>query len=98
MARQQDNNFVIRKMQDLLTTLEKLQLTEYMRYLNDFKRLLLVNFVSGLARGFGSAVGFTILGAVVVVILQRVTVDNMPLIGEFVADVVRLVQVNLRTP
>ncbi len=84
-----------RRVQELCLSLEKLQLTEYMRYLNDWWRLLWVNFLSGLARGFGIAVGFSILGAILVAILQRITVENMPLLGRFLADVVRLVQENL---
>lgn len=84
-----------RRVQELCLSLEKMQLTEYMRYLNDTWRLLWVNFLSGLARGFGTAIGFTILGAIVVAILQRVTVDNLPVIGQFLADVVRVVQENL---
>lgn len=84
-----------RRIQELCLSLERLQLTEYMRYLNDVWRLLWVNFISGAARGLGMAVGFTILGAVLVTILQRITVENLPGIGRFLADVVKLVQDNL---
>jgi hypothetical protein len=84
-----------RRMQELSLSLEKLQLTEYMRYLNNTWRMLGLNFLSGLARGFGMAVGFTVLGAVMITVLQRITVDNLPVIGKFLADVVRLVQDNL---
>lgn len=84
-----------RRIQELCLSLERLQLTEYMRYLNDVWRLLWVNFISGVARGLGMAVGFTILGAVLVTIIQRITVDNLPGIGRFLADVVKLVQDNL---
>ncbi len=84
-----------RLVQELADTLERMQLAEYMRYLNDIWRLLWVNFLSGMARGLGIAVGFTILGAILVTLIQRITVDNMPMISEFLADVVRLVQENL---
>ncbi len=61
----------------------------------NLKRLLWINFLSGIARGFGMAVGFTILGAIMIAFIQRITVDNLPGIGRFLADVVRLVQENL---
>ncbi len=84
-----------RRVQELCLSLERLQLTEYMRYLNDRWRLIWVNFLSGVARGFGMAVGFTILGAIMIALLQRITVENMPIIGRYVADIVRIVQENL---
>ena len=83
------------RVQELCHLLEKLRLTEYMRYLNDMRRLLWVSFLTGLARGFGTAIGFTILGAIAITVLQRVTVDNLPIIGRFLADVVRMVEENL---
>ena len=83
------------RVRELCHMLEKLRLTEYMRYLNDVRRLLWINFLTGLARGFGTAIGFTILGAIAITVLQRVTVDNLPIIGRFLADVVRMVEENL---
>ena len=47
--------------------------------------------MAGLARGFGAAVGFSILGAMIIAILQRIVTTNIPLIGGFLADVVRMV-------
>ena len=38
------------------------------------------------------AVGFTILGAVALVILKEVVAMNLPLISSWVSDVVKLVQ------
>ena len=75
--------------------LEKLQLEEYLVYITDTRRYFARNFLAGLARGLGGAVGFTILGAVVVVILSRMTVENIPLIGGFLAEIVEVVQQNL---
>jgi len=57
--------------------------------------LLATNFLAGLMRGMGFAVGFSILGAVVVVLVQRLALENLPLIGAFFAEVVRMVQVKL---
>lgn len=59
-------------------------------------RMLWLNFLAGLARGFGLAVGFTIIGGVFLVILARLATLNLPIIGEFVADVARIVQNELR--
>ncbi len=69
---------------------------EYVMYLQDRRRLLRTNFLAGLMRGFGFAVGFSLLGAVVVVLVQRLALANLPGIGSFFAEVVRMVESNLR--
>ena len=69
-------------------------MAEFAGYLQDRKHLLLTNFLAGLMRGFGFALGFSILGAVIVVV-QRLALANLPVIGEFFAEVVRMVQLKL---
>lgn len=75
--------------------LEAMQLEQYMLYITDTRRFFRRNFMAGVARGLGGAVGFTILGAVVVVVLSRLTVGNIPVIGGFLAEIVDVVQKDL---
>jgi hypothetical protein len=56
----------------------------------------MINFVGGLFRGLGMAVGFTILGAIVLMLLRRLMYLNLPIIGDFIADIVRIVQEHLK--
>ena len=83
------------KIKSIAVNLEKLKIAEYVDLMNNKRRLLYVNFIGGLARGFGMAIGFTILGAFVIYILQRVINLNLPLIGDFIAEIVKIVQNNL---
>jgi hypothetical protein len=83
------------KIEELSLNLERMKLAEYVELLNNPKRLLFINFISGLARGFGIAVGFTILGAIVLYIMQRIVVLNLPVVSDFIATLVRLVQLQL---
>jgi hypothetical protein len=83
------------KIEELSLNLEHMKLVEYVELLNNPKRLLFINFISGLARGFGIAVGFTILGAIVLYIMQRIVVLNLPVVSDFIATIVRLVQLQL---
>ncbi|MDX9872720.1 MAG: DUF5665 domain-containing protein [Clostridia bacterium] len=80
----------------LAVSLEKTQITEYVNYLNDTKKLILTNLLAGLARGVGMTVGFTILGAVILYFLQKLVLLNLPLIGDFIANIVRLVNFSLQ--
>lgn len=79
------------KIAELSQQLEKFNIAEYVAMLNNPRRYLMVNFVGGLVRGFGIALGMTILGAFVLYILQRLVVLNLPLIGDFIAELVRIV-------
>ena len=70
-------------------------MAEFVGYLQDRRNLLLTNFLAGLMRGLGFALGFSILSAVIVVVVQRLALANLPVIGEFFAEVVRMVQLKL---
>jgi len=68
---------------------------EYVMYLQNRRRLLLTNFLAGVMRGMGFAVGFSILGAVVVMIVRHLALSDLPGIGAFFAEVIRIVQLRL---
>lgn len=81
-----------KKMDEHLQHLERLRLAEYIQYIDDRKRLFRNHFLAGLARGVGMAIGFTVLGAVLVILLRRLAEHNLPLIGDFLAQIVTVVQ------
>jgi hypothetical protein len=54
------------------------------------------NFWSGLVRGFGMAIGFTVLTALVLYGLQKIVLLNMPWIGDFISDIVNIVENQVR--
>lgn len=82
---------MLEKIAELSQRMEKFNLAEYMNLLNNPRRYLMVNFMAGLFRGFGIALGMTLLGALVLYILQRLVVLNLPVIGDFIAELVRIV-------
>ncbi|HHY43022.1 MAG TPA: hypothetical protein GX514_09325 [Thermoanaerobacterales bacterium] len=83
------------KIDELSLNIERLNLAEYVELLRNPKRLLYLNFIGGIARGFGTAVGFTLLGALVIYILQRIVILRLPIIGTFIADIIKIVQKQL---
>lgn len=76
--------------------MQKARLGDYIDLMQNPARLLTLNFFAGIARGFGLAIGFTILGAIVLYLLQRIVVLNLPVISGVIAEVVKLVQLNVR--
>ena len=86
---------VVRQIDRWIASMERLRLADYVRYVDDRKRLFWTSFFSGVARGVGMAVGFTILGAILVLILQDLARHNLPLIGDVLAQIVSVVQKRL---
>jgi hypothetical protein len=85
-----------KKLDKISLNMEKLKFVDYVYYIEHPRKMLLANFMGGLARGFGIAIGFTLLGAVVIYLLQVVVKWKLPLIGEFISEIVNIVQENLR--
>ena len=76
----------------MVKQMENMGLAEYCALMQNKRRLLYTNFLGGIARGLGVAVGFSILGAILIAIIQRIAVDKLPVFGDFLADVIRMVQ------
>ena len=84
------------KIDKLAVSMEKMRLAEYVQMLDNPRRLLYINFLQGLSRGFGTAIGFTILAGIVIYFMQKIILINIPVIGEFIAELVEIVQIQLR--
>lgn len=95
MEQNNEEERLAKVMDNLSIMLERTNIDAYVQLLQRPGRMLLLNFSSGLARGFGMAIGFTILGAIVLLILQRIMMMNLPLIGNIVADIVKTVEMQL---
>lgn len=83
------------RVEKIALMLEKAKIGEYVNIMTRPKTLLLNNFIGGVARGFGTAVGFTILGALVLYLLRQAMLLNLPFIGGFIAEIVKIVQDHL---
>lgn len=77
---------------NLNKSLAKSKLLEMSELMENRFRLLWVNLISGISKGIGIGIGVTIITAVLVIILQKIVSLNIPVIGEFVADIVDIVQ------
>jgi len=76
----------------LAETLEKMRLAEYIAYLNRPGRLLWLNFLVGLIRGLGTALGAGVLAGIAYFLLKRIVVLNLPVIGGFIAELSKYVK------
>jgi inner membrane protein involved in colicin E2 resistance len=53
-------------------------------------RIFFVNFLAGIARGLGFAIGFTLLAAIIWLILKKAVAA--PVIGRFVSQVLDVIE------
>ena len=83
------------RIERIIDAAERMKLAEYVRYQTDRKRRLRDAFFEGVLRGLGFMVGFSMLGALVIYLLQGLAHQNLPLIGDYVAKVVMLVESRL---
>jgi hypothetical protein len=63
-------------------------------YLEHPGRLLWINFLIGLARGLGGTVGLAIVLGAFVFVIQNLIMLNLPVISDFIADFIRMIQEN----
>ncbi len=83
---------LLKRLDKLITAMESIGLEEYLARRKNRKHMLVSNLVTGIAKGLGTAVGFTILGAVLFLLLQRIATANLPIIGDFIAQIVDIVE------
>lgn len=76
----------------LTDTLERMRLDEYLEYVSHRGRMVWNHLLYGMARGFGFAIGFTVLGALAVVLIRTLVVENIPGIGDFLAEVIHEIE------
>ncbi|EMS73204.1 DUF5665 domain-containing protein [Ruminiclostridium cellobioparum] len=85
-----------KKIDEMSLKMEKMKFVDYVYFLEHPRKMLWANFISGMARGFGIAIGFTLLGAVAIYVLNKIVQYNLPYIGEFISEIVKIVQSSMR--
>ena len=85
----EDLGLIRRYLERLILIIERSRIREYMMLTDSKRRLFLINFVAGLGKGFGQAIGFTILAGLVLYLLS--TWVDLPVIGEYIAKLMNIV-------
>ena len=75
-------------------TLTKNNLIDLAEILGNRKELLIRNLIAGMAKGIGIGIGFSLLTAVLIIILQKIVTLNIPVIGDYIGDIVEIVDRN----
>ena len=79
-----------KKIEELATSMERSRIEEYTDIIKYPKKLLVVNLLVGIAKGIGMALGFSIIAALLIGILQKMI--DLPLIGEYIANLLKVIE------
>lgn len=88
-ATAKDLGLIKRYLERLTLIIERSRIREYMMLTDSKRRLFLINFVAGLGKGFGQAIGFTVLAGLALYLLS--TWVDLPVIGEYIAKLMNIV-------
>ena len=79
----------------LVAALERMRLEEVVSRLGSRRRLIVDSLIGGIFRGLGFTLGFSVLGALAAMLLRSLVVDNIPLIGGFLAEVIHAIEARM---
>ena len=88
------NRKLNKKIEELNKAIEISNLREIVYILGDKKKMLFTNIIAGIGRGIGIGIGVTLITALIIYFLNKIVTLNIPLIGNFVTDIVDIVEKN----
>lgn len=80
--------------ENLNNNLTKNKILELSEIIGSWRKLLWRNLMSGISKGVGIGIGFSIVTAIIIIILQRIITLNIPVISQYIADIIEIVQLN----
>ena len=83
-----------KKLDKIISILEGKNVQEMVLLLGSKKEIAKRNFLAGIFRGIGIGIGVTIITAILIMILNKIVTLNIPIIGEYVSEIVEIVEKN----
>ena len=90
--KKKEYNLLEKSIEQLNKVLQEGNFVEFSYLLGNKKEMFKRNLFAGIFRGVGIGIGVTIITAILVIILQKIVTLNIPIIGEYIADIVEMVQ------
>ncbi len=83
---------LIEQMEKLNYNLNKNKFIDLIEVMGNKKEMIFRNLFSGLWKGIGIGIGVTLVTAIIIVILQKIIKLNIPIISEYITDIVEIVE------
>ena len=83
---------ISKKIDKLNNILERSNIIEFSYIFVSKKEIFKRNLIAGIARGVGIGIGVTIVTTVIIYLLRKLIMLNIPIIGDYIADIVKIVE------
>lgn len=80
------------KIDELNNNFAKSNLVEISYILGNKLEIAKRNLLAGILRGVGIGIGFTLITAIILLILQKIVLLNIPVIGEYIGDIIDIIE------
>ena len=77
------------QIEKLSRKIDNIRVAEYIEMVSNPKRLIFLNFVTGLTRGLGMGIGFTVLAGIVLYLMRGWV--NLPIVGRLIAELLDII-------
>lgn len=94
-----EHNKLNENIEKLARHFEKTNFAEYVELWQKPWKMLLLNFLSGLFRGLGIAIGMTVVFGIVIFVVIKLLANliNVPIIGIYIAQLIEFVNLTLKS-
>lgn len=89
------NKKINKKIDNINEKIDKSRIVEISYIIGNKKEIIKRNLVAGISRGIGIGIGITLISSAIVYLLQKIIKLNIPVLGEYIADIVAIVKGNL---
>lgn len=89
------NKKIGEKIDKINEKLDKSRIVEISYVIGNKKEIIKRNLLAGISRGVGIGIGITIISAILVYFLQKLIRLNIPVLGDYISDIVTIVQKKL---
>ncbi len=78
----------------IMQRMDKAGFYDYLMYIGDTRRFIKRNLLAGLMRGLGAAIGFSILGAIIILLLRGLAESSIPYIADIITQIIDIIDQN----
>lgn len=86
---------LLKQLYKLNYTLGKNKIIDLTELAGNTKNFLIRNFTSGIVKGMGIGIGFSIITAIIIYVLQKLVKLNIPVISQYISDIINIVETTM---
>lgn len=84
----------LKNVEKLNESLENTRVEELIDLLGSKRKIFVRNLIAGISKGLGFSIGFYLITALLIYLLQYIVKLNIPIIGKYISDIVDIVELN----